>query len=160
MKSLFADFQPDRVVTPGSAQEVQEIIRKANRDKTPLVPVSSGTNLQDTHLPSVKGATAVDLSRLKGGQLARAAAPARVISLILSDVIGDRLDVIASGPTAPDPTTFGDALAVLDRRGVRAAAPPSVLARLQAGVRGEVPETPKPRRARRKAEDTGPEREE
>ena len=84
------------------------------------------------------------LSRHKGGQLARAAAPARVISLILSDVIGDRLDVIASGPTAPDPTTFGDALAVLDRRGVRASAPPSVLARLQAGVRGEVPETPKP----------------
>jgi FAD/FMN-containing dehydrogenase len=45
---------------------VQEIIRKANRDKTPLVPVSSGTNMQDTHLPTVKKAVAVDLSRLKG----------------------------------------------------------------------------------------------
>ncbi|MEI6125912.1 MAG: FAD-binding oxidoreductase [Pseudomonadota bacterium] len=66
MKSFFSDFQPEKRLTPSSAEEVQEIIQKANRDKTPLVPVSSGTNLQDTHLPSVKGATAVDLSGLKG----------------------------------------------------------------------------------------------
>lgn len=66
MKSFFTDFQPKEILTPNSASEVQEIIRKANKDKTPLVPVSSGTNLQDTHLPSVKGAIAVDLSRLKG----------------------------------------------------------------------------------------------
>ena len=50
------------------------------------------------------------LSRLKGGQLARAAHPAPVVALLLSDVIGDPLDVIASGPTAPDPTTYDDAL--------------------------------------------------
>jgi len=84
------------------------------------------------------------LSLLKGGQLARAAAPAAVATLILSDVVGDPLDVIASGPTAPDPTTFADALEVLARRDVARAAPPSVMARLEAGRRGEIEETPKP----------------
>jgi hydroxypyruvate reductase len=59
------------------------------------------------------------LSLLKGGQLARAAAPARVHALLLSDVIGDPIDVIASGPTAPDGSTFADALAILDRVGIR-----------------------------------------
>jgi len=66
MKSLFTDYEPVKTLKPASAAEVQEIIRKANRDKTPLVPVSSGTNLQDTHLPTVKKAVAVDLSGLKG----------------------------------------------------------------------------------------------
>ena len=84
------------------------------------------------------------LSRLKGGQLARAAFPAPVVSLLLSDVIGDPLDVIASGPTAPDPTTFGDALAILDRFALRARLPASVRTHLEAGARGEVEETPKP----------------
>ena len=84
------------------------------------------------------------LSRLKGGQLARAAHPAPIIALLLSDVIGDPLDVIASGPTAPDPTTFGEALGILDRFGLRARVPASVRAHLEAGVRGEVEDTPKP----------------
>jgi hydroxypyruvate reductase len=84
------------------------------------------------------------LSRLKGGQLARAAAPARMFTLILSDVIGDPLDVIASGPTAPDPTTFASALEVLERFAVTERVPRSVLARLSAGARGAIPETPKP----------------
>ena len=53
------------------------------------------------------------LSKVKGGMLSKAAFPARVVSLILSDVIGDRLDVIASGPTAPDPTTFADAMSII-----------------------------------------------
>lgn len=66
MKSLFTDYEPVNILKPSSAAEVQEIIRKANKDKTPLVPVSSGTNMQDTHLPSVKNAVAVDLSGLKG----------------------------------------------------------------------------------------------
>jgi glycerate 2-kinase len=84
------------------------------------------------------------LSRLKGGQLARAAHPAPVIALLLSDVIGDPLDVIASGPTAPDPTTFGDALAILDWFGLRARLPASVRTHLGAGARGETQDTPKP----------------
>ncbi len=66
MKSFFTDFEPVKTLKPKSAAEVQEIIRKANKDKTPLVPMSSGKNLQDTHLPTVKGAVAVDLSGLKG----------------------------------------------------------------------------------------------
>jgi hydroxypyruvate reductase len=84
------------------------------------------------------------LSELKGGGLARAAAPATVVSLVFSDVVGDRLDVIASGPTVPDRTTFDDALAVLDRYDV--AVPESVRDRLHRGAGGDsaVPETPKP----------------
>jgi hydroxypyruvate reductase len=85
------------------------------------------------------------LSRFKGGQLARAAAPALVVTLVLSDVIGDPLDVIASGPTAPDPSTFAEALSILRMRGLLADAPFSVRERLHAGARGEVLETPKPR---------------
>ena len=84
------------------------------------------------------------LSRFKGGQLARAAWPATVLTLALSDVIGDPLDVIASGPTAPDPTTFADALDVLAQRGVTARVPESIMRRLQAGRAGEIEETPKP----------------
>lgn len=84
------------------------------------------------------------LSRFKGGQLARAAAPASVVTLVLSDVIGDPLDVIASGPTAPDPSTFADALAVLERRGLGDDVPQTVRERLAAGAGGEIAETPKP----------------
>jgi hydroxypyruvate reductase len=83
-------------------------------------------------------------SLLKGGQLARAAAPASVRALLLSDVIGDPLDVIASGPTAPDASTFGEALAILDRFDLRSRAPASIVERLERGKRGEIPETPKP----------------
>ncbi len=84
------------------------------------------------------------LSQLKGGGLARMAAPATVVSLILSDVVGDPLDVIASGPTAPDPTTYADAWAVLARYQLTKAVPQPVRARLQAGLAGQVAETPKP----------------
>jgi hydroxypyruvate reductase len=84
------------------------------------------------------------LSRFKGGLLARAASPATVLTLALSDVIGDPLDVIGSGPTAPDPTRYAEALAVLERRGVTARTPGPILERLRAGARGEIAETPKP----------------
>lgn len=83
-------------------------------------------------------------SLLKGGQLARAAAPARVHALLLSDVIGDPLDVIASGPTTPDVSTFAEALAILDRFELRSRTPAAIVERLERGARGEVPETPKP----------------
>jgi len=83
------------------------------------------------------------LSGFKGGRLAQrvAARGARLVSLILSDVVGDPLDVIASGPTAADPTTFADALAVLDRYGVRADVPAAVVAHLERGRAGDIPET-------------------
>lgn len=84
------------------------------------------------------------LETLKGGGLARLAAPARVIALILSDVVGDPLDAIASGPTVPDSTTFADAWDTLDQFGLLASVPPAILAHLQRGLRGEVPETLKP----------------
>src|SRR5579883_3401677 len=82
------------------------------------------------------------LSEMKGGQLARWAAPANVISLIISDVIGDPLDFIASGPTAPDTTSFSDALAIIQKYGIEVA--DSVRERLQEGARGHIPDTPKP----------------
>ena len=84
------------------------------------------------------------LSRFKGGLLARAAQPATVVTLALSDVVGDPLDVIASGPTAPDSSTYADALEVLDAHGVSGQAPRAVIERLRAGARGEIEETPKP----------------
>jgi hydroxypyruvate reductase len=80
------------------------------------------------------------LSAVKGGQLARTAAPATVVSLVFSDVVGDDLDVIASGPTVPDTSTFDDALDVLDRYDV--AVPEAVRERLERGAAGDIPETP------------------
>jgi hydroxypyruvate reductase len=78
------------------------------------------------------------LSRIKGGGLARAALPASLLTLAISDVPDDQPDAIGSGPTAPDPTCFGDALAVLSRAG---ASPEHAVEYLQAGERGERPET-------------------
>ncbi len=83
------------------------------------------------------------LSRVKGGRLARAAHPAHGISLILSDVIGDRLDVIASGPTSPDPSTYADAIAVLEKYGLAESVPAAAMKVLQGGTAGGIPETPK-----------------
>jgi hydroxypyruvate reductase len=84
------------------------------------------------------------LSALKGGQLAGRAAPATVVALILSDVVGSPLDVIASGPTVPDPSTYGDALAVLDRYELRGAIPAAARTHLEQGAAGTIPETSKP----------------
>lgn len=83
------------------------------------------------------------LDLVKGGGLARLAAPATVATLILSDVVGNPLDVIASGPTVPDSTSFADAWGVLERYDLVATAPPAVVARLHAGRGGAADETPK-----------------
>ncbi len=82
------------------------------------------------------------LSAIKGGRLAAAAHPARVVTYLISDVPGDDPSVIASGPTVPDPTTFAAALDVLEKYEV--AAPPAVREHLRAGAAGSVAETPKP----------------
>lgn len=83
------------------------------------------------------------LSRVKGGQLGDFYSPARVISLILSDVIGNDLATIASGPTTPDPSTFADAHNVLKRYHLLTRTPKSVIYFIEKGRRGETPETPK-----------------
>jgi hydroxypyruvate reductase len=84
------------------------------------------------------------LSGIGGGNLARRARCRRIFVLCVSDVVGDRLDVIASGPCAPDPSTYRDALAVLERRGIRDRIPASVVQHLEEGARGRREETPKP----------------
>lgn len=149
-----------------AGREVADLARSLGRHDLALVLLSGGASallpapaegltLEDkartTGLLLRSGATIHEmnavrkhLSRLKGGGLARLARPARVATLALSDVVGDDLSTIASGPTVPDRTTFADALAVLGRRGVRHDVPAPVLARLEAGARGEVEETPKP----------------
>ncbi|HEX9017299.1 MAG TPA: glycerate kinase [Chloroflexota bacterium] len=81
------------------------------------------------------------LSLVKGGGIARLAAPATVISLILSDVVGNPLDMIASGPTVPDTTTFEDAWRVIEQYGLANEIPQPIRARLEAGLRGEIPDT-------------------
>ena len=83
------------------------------------------------------------LSRAKGGWLARLASPATVVSLILSDVVGDNLDAIASGPTVPDSSTFPDAEQVLKGYEIWDQLAPSVRTHISGGVRGEIKDTPK-----------------
>lgn len=83
------------------------------------------------------------LSRFSGGQLARVAAPARVLCVIVSDVVGDSLDVIASGPTAPDSSTFAQCLDIVRKYALESTLPAPVLAHFRAGAEGRVPETPK-----------------
>ncbi len=84
------------------------------------------------------------LSRIKGGWLAKYAYPATVFSLIISDVVGDPLETIASGPTSPDPYTFTDAYNVLKKYDLLDKVPSNVLDTLRAGLSGYLPETPKP----------------
>ena len=81
------------------------------------------------------------LDMLKGGGLARLAHPAALITLILSDVVGNPLASIASGPTVADPSTFADALAVLARHQLMSSAPPAIVAHLRQGCAGALPET-------------------
>ncbi|GJQ58956.1 MAG: glycerate kinase [Candidatus Scalindua sp. AMX11] len=83
------------------------------------------------------------ISKIKGGQLARFSYPATLITLILSDVIGNYLDVIASGPTVPDSSTFGDVKEILKRYKIWNEIPDTVKFCVEKGIRGEMPETPK-----------------
>lgn len=151
---------PDRRGLDG-ARRIAEIVRQAGeRDlllclisggasalmPDPAPPVTLAALQQITRQLLVSGATIHELnivrkhiSQLKGGQLARLASPATVIALILSDVIGDDLDVIGSGPTLPDRSTFADAARVIEKYAIRV--PTAVARRIASGA---VAETPKP----------------
>jgi glycerate 2-kinase len=118
---------------------------------SPVTGVSLADLQRLTHVLLGSGATINEIntirkhiSQLKGGQLAQLASPASVISLILSDVVGDPLAVIASGPTVPDPSTFEQAWSILDRYQIVDDIPASITRRLRAGLEGDVPDTPKP----------------
>ncbi len=117
----------------------------------PRLPLTLADLQRTTQLLLASGATIEEintvrkhLDAIKGGGLAKAAAPATVIVLVLSDVLGDPLDTIASGPATPDPTTFDDAWAVLARYDLLDRVPSPVRALLGQGRQGKVPETPKP----------------
>jgi hydroxypyruvate reductase/glycerate 2-kinase len=114
-----------------------EGITLADKQKITELLLKSGADIDE--LNTVRK----HISRVKGGRLAEIAWPARIVSLILSDVIGDRIDVIASGPTAPDKTTSNDAIRVLEKYGLMEKTPESVLQVLRKGSEGLIPETPK-----------------
>ena len=146
-----------------ASEEVLALVRSAGADDLVLALISGGGSsllslTADDVLPAdlksltrdllKSGAPIRDmnivrkhLSRIQGGQLAAASA-APVCALIISDVTGDDASAIASGPTAPDPSTFGDALDILHR--YRISPPMSIARRLSNGARGDVAETPKP----------------
>jgi glycerate 2-kinase len=117
----------------------------------PVHPVSLSQKQQTTRLLLECGASIDEinavrkhLSRIKGGGLAKAAHPAAVVALMLSDVIDDRLDVIASGPTVPDPSTYYGCLQILMKYGLSHDMPGAVRDLLENGAAGRFEETAKP----------------
>lgn len=149
-----------------AAQEMTELCLQAEADDLVLCLISGGASAllpapaagirleekqETTQLLLSCGATIQELncvrkhlSTLKGGQLAHVAYPARVEALILSDVIGDPLDVIGSGPTVADTTSFADAWEILYKHRLTAKIPAAVRQHLEQGVNLGIPETPKP----------------
>lgn len=116
----------------------------------PRPGLSLADMVETTNLLLRSGATITEintvrkhLSRIAGGHLARAAAPARLVTLAISDIVGSPLDALASGPTVPDHTTYADALGVLDAYGLTGRVPDAVLETLRRGAAGVLPETPK-----------------
>jgi len=116
----------------------------------PSPPINLDEKQETTRLLLDSGATINEinairkhLSLTKGGWLAKTADPATLVSLILSDVIGDRLDVIASGPTVPDESTFADCTEIIQRYNLARRLPETVAEHFRKGTAGMVPETPK-----------------
>ena len=156
---------PDGRGVRGTA-ELVELVERSGPDDLVIVLISGGgsallllpeegISLDDmqrtTDLLLRAGATINELNavrkhleRAKGGGLARLAQPSDVLTLVLSDVVGNPLDVIASGPTVPDSSTFADACAIIDRFGLWDRLPTPVAERLRAGRDGRLPDTPKP----------------
>ncbi len=149
-----------------AAERIVTLVEEANEEDLVIVLISgggsallplpaSGITLSDlaatNELLLLSGAKIQEintvrkhLSQVKGGQLARHAFPAQVLALVLSDVPGDPLNAIASGPTVGDPTTFHQAEQILRQYHVWSSLPNSVRERIEAGVRNEIEETPKP----------------
>jgi len=158
---------PDEAGVAG-ARQIIEILQKSTERDLVLAVISGGASallelpvegvsLADmqtlTHKLLKVGATINQLnnirkhlSQVKGGNLARLAYPATLVSLILSDVVGSPLDIIGSGPTVPDTSTYQQAWEALEQFGLTIVGelPESIIQHLQKGLRGEIPETPKP----------------
>jgi glycerate 2-kinase len=116
----------------------------------PLEPLTIGDKGIVSRLLMNAGATIIELntvrkhlSAIKGGWLARRSGAGRILGLIISDVVGDRLDSIASGPISPDPTTFADAIAILKKYNLLESIPRTAADILREGNDGKIPETPK-----------------
>lgn len=156
---------PDAEGVKGT-QKIVNIARKATEDDLVICLISGGASALMADFP--EGVTLDDLkrtnelltkcganiteintvrkhlSKIKGGQLARILFPATTVCLILSDVVGDRLDVIASGPTVGDSSSFADALTIIDKYSLQNRLPSSVLHYLLEGADGSIADTPKP----------------
>jgi len=147
-----------------AAREIVCLLRDVGEEDTVLCLISGGgsalltlpaddvtlSDLQTTTQSLLRAGASIDqintirkhLSAVKGGRLAELATPAHVHTLILSDVVGDPLSVIASGPTVPDPTTFAEAWDLVERYQLQNSLPAAVIRRLKAGLAAEVPDTP------------------
>ena len=110
----------------------------ADKQETTRLLLSCGANIVELN------AIRKHLSRIKGGGMARVAFPATVVALMLSDVIGDPMDVIASGPTVPDTSTFQTCMDILSKYDLVDQVPEAVRARFEAGLKGDIDDTPKP----------------
>ena len=110
----------------------------AEKQRTTQLLLQSGATIREVN------AVRKHISKLKGGRFAKLVAPANLVSLILSDVVGDALEAIASGPTVADSTTFADCLEILQRYGLEEKIPHGVLDLLQRGAQGAIDETLKP----------------
>jgi hydroxypyruvate reductase len=109
-----------------------------NKQETTKILLACGATIHEIN------AVRKHISMVKGGALARAVYPAALVSLMLSDVIGDDLDVIASGPTVPDSSTFEDCMKIFDRYGICEKVPKRVLEHIKKGFDGKVADNPKP----------------
>jgi glycerate 2-kinase len=149
-----------------ATQEIVEILKKAGKDDLVICLLSGGGSALMTS--PVKGISLNDLQRttagllacgasideintlrkhldmIKGGGLAKLAGSAEVVSLVLSDVVGDPLEIIASGPTVADTSYYEDGIHIIERYNIEQKIPPSVMNQLKAGAAGNLPETPKP----------------
>ena len=149
-----------------AAQEIIRITEKAGEEDLVLVLISGGgsalaelprskisiDDLKKTTEVLLKSGASIEeintvrkhLSLFKGGWLAKKIFPATTVSLIISDVVGDPIEFIASGPTAPDSTTFSDALEIIRKYGIEEKLPENVVELLKLGAKGVIEETPKP----------------